>query len=94
MPAPKKAPKTVWYCSEYDSIKKSRKDCFYITDNNHCFSLQGKCIAKEYALTELGIDKKLVKEIEVELEHYDNVQPQMDRSKFAVEIVKLCRGVK
>ena len=94
MSAPNKAPKTVWYCPEYDSIKKSRKDCFYITDNNHCFSLQVRCIAKEYALAELDIDKKLVKKIEAELECYEHIQPQMDRSKFAAMLIKICRGVK
>jgi len=85
-------PNKVYYCPLHNTVKDKPRECLWYYEKGKCMA-HGKCNAVELVTMTREISVVLVNEIDSLLEKYEDADPPMDRTKFAVELIEKARGL-
>jgi len=81
-------PNKVYYCPLHNTVKDKPRECPWYYENGKCMVSESKCNAIELVTMSKEISAVLVNEIDSLLEKYEEADPPMDRTKFAVELIE------
>lgn len=90
----RKIPKKVYYCKRHNTVKDRMQECPWYYANGKCMAASANgvspdgCSAIELVTMPKEISAVLVNEIDFLLAKYDNADPPMDRTKFAVALIE------
>ncbi len=86
-------PNKVYYCTRHKTVKDKPKECPWYYENGKCMVSETECNAIELVTTTKEISAELVNEIGSLLEKYEDADPPMDRTGFAVQLIEKARGI-
>jgi hypothetical protein len=87
-------PNKVYYCPRHNTVKDKPQECPWYRRGSRCLATEfEKCNAVELVTMSKEISAVLVNEIGSLLEKYEDADPPMDRTRFAVEIIEKARGL-
>jgi len=82
-------PNKVYYCTRHNTVKDIPNECFWYRRGSRCIATEFElCNAIELVTMSKEISAVLVNEIDFLLAKYDNADPPMDRTKFAVALIE------
>lgn len=90
MPIPNK----VYYCPLHNTVKDKPGECPWYYEKGKCMAISARdtspdgCRAIELITMTKEIEAVLVNEIDYLLTKYDNADPPMDRTRFAVQLIE------
>ena len=95
-------PNKVYYCPLHNTVKGKPQECPWYRDKGKCLVIEkgrdipivfDRCSAIELITVSKEIEAALILEISSMLERYDNADPPMNRTKFAVALIEKVRGL-
>ena len=87
-------PNKVYYCTRHNTVKDRTQECPWYYANGRCMAASAngispdECNATELVTMPKEISPIIINKIDSLLEKYDNADPPMDRTKFAVALIE------
>jgi len=92
-------PNKIYYCTRHKTVKDRPQECPWYYANGRCMAAAARgissdgCDAIELVTMPKEISLIIINKIDSLLEKYDNADPPMDRTKFAVALIEKARGL-